>query len=35
MEIIVEGDVCAQIRDAEYVDKFDVQSYIRKKEKIK
>ncbi len=28
MEIIVEGDVCAQIRDAEYVDKFDVQKAI-------
>ena len=33
MEIIVEGDVCAQIRDAEYVDKFDVQKAILERKK--
>lgn len=33
MEIIVEGDVCAQIRDAEYVDKCDVQKAILERKK--
>ena len=33
MEIIIEGDVCAQIRDAEYVDKFDVQKAILERKK--
>ena len=33
MEIIFEGDVCAQIRDSEYVDKCDVQKAILERKK--
>ena len=33
MEIIVEGDACAQIRNAEYVDKYDVQNAILERKK--
>ena len=33
MEIVVEGDVCAQIRNSEYVDKCDVQKAILERKK--